>query len=110
MARAKTSRAGAKKSKPGPTKSSGLDESGLSKGQVRKLTALRKSLGADIADKAFGEWLKAGASQETVQVDKNAQMIANTLGPLAQAGKLRIPRGGYVLKRGRKRVVVARPE
>ena len=32
-------------------------EDQLSKGQARKLTALRKSLGDDIADKAFAEWM-----------------------------------------------------
>ena len=29
----------------------------LPKGRLRKLTALRKSLGNDIADEAFGKWL-----------------------------------------------------
>ena len=32
-------------------------ERDLTKGQLRKLTALRKSLGEEIADKAFAEWL-----------------------------------------------------
>ena len=32
-------------------------EDQLNKGQARKLTALRKSLGDDIADKAFAEWM-----------------------------------------------------
>ena len=31
-------------------------ERDLTKGQLRKLTALRKSLGKGIADKAFAEW------------------------------------------------------
>ena len=35
-----------------------IDDAGLTKGQLRKLNALRKSLGSDIADKAFSEWLK----------------------------------------------------
>ena len=34
-----------------------IDQSTLTKGQVRKLNALRKSVGNDIGEKAFGKWL-----------------------------------------------------
>ena len=34
-----------------------IDESALTKGQLRKLDALRKSVGADIGTRAFAEWL-----------------------------------------------------
>ena len=35
-----------------------IDHSTLTKGQVRKLNALRKSVGDDIAEDAFGKWMK----------------------------------------------------
>ena len=35
-----------------------IDHSTLTKGQVRKLNALRKSVGDDIADAAFTKWMK----------------------------------------------------
>ena len=35
-----------------------IDHSTLTKGQIRKLNALRKSVGNDIADVAFGKWMK----------------------------------------------------
>ena len=35
-----------------------IDQSTLTKGQVRKLNALRKSIGDDIAEDAFGKWMK----------------------------------------------------
>ena len=35
-----------------------IDQSTLTKGPVRKLNALRKSVGNDIADVAFGNWMK----------------------------------------------------
>ena len=35
-----------------------INEKSLSKGQLRKLNALRKSLGDKIADTAFAQWLK----------------------------------------------------
>ena len=93
------------------SKPRGVDASGLTKRQVRKLTALRKSLGDKIANKAFADWLKASGARGGVQagpVDKNAQLIAETLSALALAGKLRIPRGGYALTRGRGRVIVTK--
>jgi hypothetical protein len=38
--------------------------------------------------------------------DKNAALIADTLIPLIEKNKLRIPRGGYLVRRGRGRVIV----
>ena len=35
-----------------------IDQSTLNKGQIRKLNALRKSVGDNIADVAFGKWMK----------------------------------------------------
>ena len=85
-----------------------IDEALLSKGEIRKLNALRKSLGDTIANRAFTRWLrqKAGA-KAGVPVDKNAELIASALEPLATAGKLRIGRSGYLVKRGRGRVIVS---
>ena len=40
-------------------------ETGLTKGELRKLNALRKSVGPDIGEKAFAQWLKkAGVGKE----------------------------------------------
>lgn len=86
-----------------------INESSLTKGQLRKLNALRKSLGSAIADKAFSQWHSTtddGAAAP--EVDKNAQLVAETLSALANDKGLRIPRGGYHLTRGRGRVIVTR--
>ncbi len=84
-----------------------FQEDQLSKGEARKLTALRKSLGDDIANKAFGEWL-ASEPAPVEAGDKNAELIAEILVDQINQGKLRIPRGGYLVRRGRGRVVVER--
>lgn len=88
---------------------SGFNEADLTKGQLRKLSALRRSLGGPkIADPAFVKWLKTQAKAGTAQpTDKNAEMIAETLGKLVSEGKLRVRRGGYLVRRGRGRVIVA---
>ena len=38
--------------------STGINETSLTKGELRKLDALRKSLGTAIADRAFSQWLR----------------------------------------------------
>ena len=41
-----------------------IDEKALTKGQHRKLNALRKSVGDKIGDVAFSEWLKTQATSK----------------------------------------------
>ena len=90
--------------------SSGTDESSLSKGEIRKLNALRKSVGNEIGDRAFAEWLSSRSAGSN-EKDPNAETIVDTLWPLVEEGRLTIPRGGYLLRRGRGRIIVepARP-
>ena len=87
------------------TSSSGIDQSTLTKGQRRKLNALRKSVGDTIGERTFAKWL---ATQEAVsgKADGNAATIVNTLWPLVEQGTLAIPRGGYLIRRGRGRIIV----
>lgn len=92
--------------KPSP----GFDEKALSKGQLRKLTALRKSLGDEIANGAFAAWLENAGNGAGAGPDKNADMIADAVMRLVNEKNLQFPRGGYIVRRGRGRVVVQRPE
>ncbi len=91
--------------KPAPK----LDEKALTKGELRKLNALRKSIGEDIGEKAFMDWIRKKPAVITELEDKNAALIADTLIPLIEQNKLRIPRGGYLIRRGRGRVIVESP-
>lgn len=81
-----------------------VDESALTKGQLRKLNALRKSIGPAIADEAFAKWLDQAA--EEPETDENADVIRDALWSLVQDGRLAIRRGGYIVRRGRGRVIV----
>ena len=81
-----------------------IDEADLTKGQVRKLNALRKSLGPAIADEAFAKWLARPA--EAPEPDRNAEVISDALWVMVREGQLSIRRGGYVVRRGRERVIV----
>ena len=87
--------------------STGINEASLTKGELRKLKALRKSLGTKIAERAFSQWLrqrvKGGAAAAR---DKNAELIADSLGQLIKSSGLHVPYGGYLVTRGRGRVIV----
>ncbi len=83
-------------------------ERDLNKGQLRKLTALRKSLGKGIADNAFTEWLASVPAVKTEATDNNAEAIAELLNTPVLEKKINLPRGGYIVRRGRGRVVVER--
>ncbi len=99
----------AKKTPKAPKPAAGINEAALTKGEVRKLNALRKSLGDKIANQAFMKWLKGKTKiADAAPRDRNADLITETLGKLVQSGGLRIPRGGYVVTRGRGRVIVTR--
>ncbi len=81
----------------------------LTKGQLRKLNALRKSVGHEIGERAFIEWFKTAAKPEKkLEVDKNAELVAAAVEDLIEKHKLKIPNGGYLLKRGRGRAIVTR--
>ena len=88
---------------------SNIDESALTKGQARKLKALRKAVGNEIGERAFADWM-ATQNAAAALTDAAAKVIADALWPLVEKGDLAIPRGGYVIKRGRGRVAVTLAE
>lgn len=87
-----------------------VGQKNLTKGQLRKLNALKKSVGDDIGTKAFADWLAREGTTTKASVDKNAELIANALEPLVKGRKLTIPWSGYLVKRGKRRVIVTRVE
>ena len=57
-----------------------FNEAELAKGQLRKLNALRKSIGDDLAEEVFGKWLLRQASVKSKeQQDPIAAKIAEAL-------------------------------
>ena len=90
------------------TSATRIDESALTKGQRRKLNALRKSVGDEIGEQTFAAWLSSQSTASGAKSDENATLIVETLWPLVQQGTLAIPRGGYLLRRGRGRITVER--
>ena len=92
-----------------------VDEADLTKGQLRKLNALRKSVGDTIAEAAFKKWLgQQGSKEKEIKADPVAEKILDALVPLSKDKGLNLGRYGYSVKRARgkgaKGFVVARIE
>ena len=79
-----------------------LNEKTLTRGQVRKLNALRKSLGDKLAEEAFGKWLKQqeNKASATDKPDPVAEQIAELLKPIEKKN-INLGRYGYAVKRAR---------
>ena len=79
-----------------------IDEKSLNKGHLRKLTALRKSLGADIADPAFLKWQKKQASGKAIEIDDPvAKKIEAALSGLVKDKTVRLGNLGYTIRRAK---------
>ena len=79
-----------------------IKETSLSKGQIRKLNALRKSIGAKLGEEAFGKWLKEQAKAvPKVQPDPVAEKILNAVKSLEKDKTVKLGNKGYVVKRAK---------
>lgn len=79
-----------------------IDEKTLTKGQIRKLNALRKSIGDVLGEQAFAKWLKQEmATKPEVGPDPVAEMIAEAIKPLARKKDINLGRYGYLVRRAR---------
>ncbi len=80
-----------------------IDQSTLTKGQIRKLNALRKSVGDDIAEEAFGQWLKTQSKTPKEVRDPAADALVAALSHLTSDKSFRLGRKGYVVRRAKGR-------
>ena len=78
-----------------------IDESTLTKGQMRKLNALRKSVGDSIAEEAFTKWLAAQAKATNRARDPIADTLVSALAHLQHDNSFRLGRRGYVVRRAK---------
>ena len=79
-----------------------IKESSLNKGQIRKINALRKSIGVKLGEEAFGKWLKEQAKAvPKVQSDPVAEKILNAVKSLEKDKTVKLGNRGYVVKRAK---------
>ena len=81
-----------------------IKETSLNKGQIRKLNALRKSVGVKFGEEVFGKWLKEQAKAvPKVQSDPVAEKILDAVKSLEKDKTVKLGNKGYVIKRARGR-------
>lgn len=79
-----------------------INESGLTKGQLRKLNALRKSVGDELGENVFGKWLaKQAETPAASKADPVAVKIAEAIAGLDGGEKLNLGLYGYTVRRAR---------
>jgi hypothetical protein len=78
-----------------------IDQSTLTKGQVRKFNALRKSVGDDIAEDAFGKWFSMQSKKPKEGRDPVAGALVAALANLKGDKNFRLGAKGYVVRRAK---------
>jgi len=80
-----------------------INEKSLSKGQLRKLNALRKSLGDDLAEDVFGKWLarQVDGTADAAKPDPVAEKLVAALAKLEDDPTFRLGNQGYTVRRAR---------
>ena len=78
-----------------------IDESTLTKGQIRKLNALRNSVGDDIAEDAFAKWMKSQSQTPKEVSDPVADALVAALDQFKDEKTFRLGAKGYVVRRAK---------
>jgi hypothetical protein len=78
-----------------------INQSTLTKGQIRKLNALRKSVGDDIAENAFGKWMKTQSKTPKEVTDPVADALVAALSRLKSDKSFKLGNKGYVVRRAK---------
>ena len=78
-----------------------FNQSTLTKGQIRKLNALRKSVGDDIAEEAFSKWMISQSQTPKEVRDHVADALVAALDQFKDDKTFRLGAKGYVVKRSK---------
>ena len=78
-----------------------IDESRLTKGQLRKLKGLRKSVGDELGEEVFGKWIARQAAAVAQKADPVAARIEEALAGFADDRSFNLGVYGYTVRRAR---------
>ena len=78
-----------------------IDHSNLTKGKIRKLNALRKSVGDDIAENAFGKWMTTQSKTPKEVRDPVADALVAQIDQFKDDKTFNLGTKGYVVKRSK---------
>ena len=79
-----------------------INEGSLTKGQKRKLNALRTSIGDKLGSEAFAKWMKEQAKKAPIEkTDPVAEKLLKALNPLVKDKSIKLGNRGYSIRRAR---------
>lgn len=78
-----------------------MDENELTRGQLRKLKALRKSVGDKLGEEVFRKWLAQQATASTSNADPVALKIEEALAGFSKDKSFNLGVYGYTIRRAR---------
>lgn len=78
-----------------------IDERTLTKGQLRKLGALRRYVGDKLGEEAFAKWMAQEAAAAQARVDPVAEKIEKALAGFANDRNFRLGNYGYTVRKAR---------
>ena len=78
-----------------------MDQSPLTKCQVRKLNELKKSIEDDLGTMAFTKWLQSKTKEIDVKKDPVSEKLKAALSSLENDNSIRLGNKGYSIKRAR---------
>lgn len=78
-----------------------IDDGTLTKGQLRKLNGLRRSVGIALGDEVFAKWLAQQAVASAPKVGAVAVKIEETLARFASDKSFNLGLYGYTVRRAR---------
>jgi precorrin-6x reductase len=79
-----------------------IDKTNLSKGQIRKLNVLQKSIGDKLGEEAFSKWMKAQATAKPVDAsDPIAEKLLEALKELENDTSIKLGNWGYAIRRAK---------
>ena len=79
-----------------------INDGSLTKGQKRKLNALKKSIGDKLGSDAFAKWMKEQAKKAPIEkTDPVAEKLLNALNPLMKDKSIKLGNRGYSVRRAR---------
>ena len=79
-----------------------INDGSHTKGQKRKLNALRKSIGDKLGSEAFAKWMKEQAKKTPiVKPDPVADRLVKALEPLKNDKSIKLGNRGYSIRRAR---------
>lgn len=78
-----------------------MDETTLTKGQMRKLNGLRRLVGDKLGEEVFSNWVEQQAAATAAKADPVATKIEKALAGFANDRSFKLGNYGYTVRRAR---------